>query len=278
LKLRDGALDLSGADFVVLHANDESGQKWIVRSPRRADVFARAETERVALSLVRPKLSVRVPDPRVFSPELIAYPRMDGEPAAIVDLEAGGYVWRFDEKDPPRAFIESLATALAQLHAIDRDQRLREKSSAEIRATYRAQMDRARGALKIPEAICSRWQAWLEDERSWPSHSVLVHGDLHPAHVLLDGAHRVIGVLDWTEAHFGDPATDFALFFATLGERTLDALLEHYERAGGQRWPAMAKHVASMWSAYPVVIAQFAIDTAQEGPLSLAQTLIDAQA
>ena len=45
---------------------------------------------------------------------------------------------------------------------------------------------------------------------------VFVHGDLHVAHVLVDGD-EVTGVLDWSEAGAGDPAADVASL--TLGHR-----------------------------------------------------------
>jgi macrolide phosphotransferase len=76
-----------------------------------------------------------------------------------------------------------------------------------------------------------------------------VHGDLHPAHVLVDSGNRVAGLLDWTEAHIGDAATDFALLFATLGHRLLAALLKRYQKAGGRLWPRMHDHIAEIWSA-----------------------------
>jgi macrolide phosphotransferase len=86
----------------------------------------------------------------------------------------------------------------------------------------------------------------------------------------------VTGLLDWTEAHVGDPATDFALLFATLGRESLGTLLERYREAGGRVWPRMRGHVAETWSAYPAVIAAFARLTGEDGPRQLGQALVDA--
>jgi macrolide phosphotransferase len=270
-------LDTSGADFVVLQGEDAEGVAWIVRAPRRPDVLSRANAEHAILDQVRSRVRFLVPEWRIFSPEVIAYPRLSGEPAAVVG--ESGYVWRFDETQPPATFLDSLAESLAQLHAIDPQNALgfRVRTQTEIRATYAEQMERARVVLKIPDTIWQRWHTWLEDQASWPPHAAVVHGDLHPGHVLLDAAFRVVGILDWTEAHVGDPATDFALFYATLGEGTLQTLLEKYEARGGRVWPTFSSHIAAMWSAYPVIIADFAAMSGQEGPLALAQMLIDAQ-
>lgn len=276
-------LDTSGADFVVAHTADEQGTRWVLRAPRRPDVLERAASERRALELVRPRLPVAVPEWRLFSERLIAYPRLSGDPAAGVDLDAGGYVWRFDEKAPPPAFLTTLAEALAALHAVEpgkaRAAGLPVRTPAEVRAAFATRMERARALLSVPDVVWRRWQAWLaDDDGLWPEHSVVIHGDLHPPHILVDDAHRVVGLLDWTEAQVGDPATDFALLYATLGPDALDVLLEHYRAAGGRVWPRMAEHVVATWMAFPTVLAEFAQLSGEDGPRQLAQALVDASA
>jgi macrolide phosphotransferase len=139
-------------------------------------------------------------------------------------------------------------------------------------------MDRSREVLDVPDSVWRRWQTWLADGTYWPDHSALIHGDLHPAHILVDGGHRVTGLLDWTEAHVADPATDFTLQFATMGHGPLAALLDRYEAAGGRVWARMRGHIAETWSAYPAVVAAFALLTGEDGPRQLGQTLVDAAA
>lgn len=275
-------LDETGADFLVAHLVDAEDVPWVVRSPRRADVLERAEAERRVLDLVRARLPVAVPDWRVFAPEIIAYSRLGGHPAAVVDLEAGGYVWRFDETAPPQAFTDTLGDALAALHRIPEDEAagagVRVKRSDEIRAAFGERMEGAREVLDVPEVVWRRWQEWIADDTYWPEHSVLVHGDLHPAHVLVDDGQRVTGLLDWTEAHIGDPATDFAILYATMGAGPLGALLKRYEAAGGRTWPRMRAHIVETWAAYPSVIAEFARLSGEDAPRQLGQMLVNATA
>jgi macrolide phosphotransferase len=275
-------LDETGADFIVMHAVDEQGVPWVVRAPRRADVLARAATERRALELVRARLPVAVPEWRVFTPQLIAYPRLHGNPAAVVDMTAGGYVWRFDETAPPTAFLDALGDGLAALHRVEHADAtaagLPVRSPAAVRAMFADRMDRSRAVLDVPEIVWRRWQRWITDDTYWPEHSVLVHGDLHPAHVLIDDEHRVTGLLDWTEAHVGDPATDFALLFATLGDHPTATLLARYRTSGGLAWARMHDHIVETWSAYPVIIADFAMSSGEEAPRQLGQALVDANA
>jgi macrolide phosphotransferase len=276
----DVRLDASGADFVVAHALDQAGTPWVLRSPRRDDVFARAENEHRALGLVKDHLPVAVPDWRIFSHELIAYPRMAGDPAADVDLEAGGYVWRFDESAPPPAFLTTLAHALAALHTVPtsaaRASGLAVEEPAHVREQWARRMESARETIDVPQALWARWQGWLAEERGWPTEMALIHGDLHPPHILIDGGHRVVGFLDWTEARVSDPAIDFALLFATLGAETLAALLHLYRSAGAPTWPDMAHHIGESWCAYPAVLADFARASGEPGPRELAQALVAA--
>jgi macrolide phosphotransferase len=275
-------VDESGADYTVAHAVDGDGVPWIVRVPRRPDVAERAGIEHRALEMVRMRIPAGVPRWEVFSPELIAYRRLAGHPAAVVDAEAGGYVWRFDETHPPTAFLDSLAAVLAALHGVEPAEALAAglpvRTPADVRQEHAARMERARDVLQVPDSVWRRWQAWLADVDCWPEWSTLIHGDLHPAHILVDDAHRVTGLLDWTEARVADPAADFAVQYATLGRAALDALVERYGRAGGRVWPRMADHVVETWSAYPAVIAQFALLTGDDGPRQLGQYLVDANA
>lgn len=275
-------LDETGFDFAVLHAVDADGLHWIVRSPRRAEAMERAATERAKLDLVRGRLPVEVPEWRIYSDTIIAYPRLSGEPAAVVDMSAGGYVWRFEEKSAPESFVDSLARALAALHAIDRDAArsagMEVLAPDDVRARYAASMERTRSMLKVPEPVWSRWMRWLEDRSFWPDHSVVVHGDLHPGHLLVDDAHAVTGVLDWTEAHVGDPASDLRLLHATMGSDAMRRLVERYAAHGGRVWPRMLEHVAETWAAYPTMIVEFVDVSGVDAPLALAQVLIDTTA
>lgn len=155
LRLRSEVrLDATGADFFVAHAYDEQDRPWILRSPRRADVLKRARTEHAALQLVHRELPVAVPEWQVFSSELIAYPRLPGEPAATIDLEAGGYVWRFHAAAPPEAFLHSLAHALATLHAVPRSRAVEAglpiEEPAQIREQWNRRMVMAREMLRCP--------------------------------------------------------------------------------------------------------------------------------
>lgn len=272
-------LDESGVDFQVGHAIDTGGTRWILRVPRRAEVRERAASEKAALELLRRRFPVAVPEWRVATDELIAYPRLDGAPAATISPEAGGYAFRFDPSDPPANFIGSLGRAVAALHAVDQTAvaaaGLPVRTPAEVRGATRRRMERAIERLRVPPNVVDRWHRWLGDDSLWPETTVPVHGDLHPAHILVDDEHRVTGLLDWTEMAIDDPAIDFTIQYASLGEDALDRLLAAYASAGGEVRSGMRQHIIESWAAYPCRVVEFAEVSGEESYLHFAQTLVD---
>jgi aminoglycoside phosphotransferase (APT) family kinase protein len=56
-----------------------------------------------------------------------------------------------------------------------------------------------------------------------PPVTALVHGDLGPAHVLTFGS-VVSGVIDWSDAHVGDPALDLAWLVHGSGQGEVAAV------------------------------------------------------
>ena len=274
-------LNESGLDFIAGFGRDAAGTEWVLRVPRRADVLTSAEYEARALGLVRDRLPVAVPDWKVNEPQLIAYPRLPGMPAATIEPEVPGYVWVIDPQRPSENFLESFASTVAALHAIDPEAAsaagLRQQSPAEVRHAMSVQMAETRRMLRVSEETWARWQRWVAEDYFWPAHSTLVHGDLHPGHILVDRDERVTGLLDWTEAEVSDPSIDFTLTYATLGPSVLKDVLHRYERAGGTPWPRMAEHIAERWSAYPVMTAAFVARTGEESHLVWAQSMLDGQ-
>jgi macrolide phosphotransferase len=272
-------LDESGAEFLVMYAVDEHGVPWVLRTPRRADILARIEVENRALELVRSRLPVSVPEWCIRGPELIAYPRLPGEPAAVMDEEGKQYLWRFNAGKPPVTLLESLAAAMVALHAIDpteaRTAGLPTESPYQVRQRLAEQMERTRDFLDVPDATWRRWQRWVSDASYWPPYTVLIHGDLHAGHVLIDREHRVTGLLDWTEARVSDPAADFILLYDPLGADVLADLITRYERSGGRVWARMHEHIVERWYAYPVAVAEWARGTGEEEHRRFGQWILD---
>ncbi|MDQ0062212.1 macrolide 2'-phosphotransferase [Paenibacillus harenae] len=268
----------SGMDFLVAFAKDDSGREWVLRQPRRSDVWERAENERKVLAVVGKHLPVEVPDWQICTPELIAYPLLSGQPVAVVDPAGGGYAWQFAQDSLSDVFFNSFAETLSALHNIDHGEAVRAgvriKSPTEAREAFAANIEEIKQSFAIPAALSERWTAWLSSGSYWPKHSVLNHGDMHPPHIIVDQTQRVTGLIDWTEAEIGDPGKDFVIYYALFGKEGLQDLLTRYEIAGGRTWPRMAEHIAEQWAAYPALVAKFALITGKETDMEMARGMI----
>lgn len=258
----------SGLDFLAIFASTIDDVPWVLRQLRRDDVVETARYEKKVLDLVAKHLRVEVPDWQVHTSEFIAYPILSGTPMATINMETKNYEWFLNPESLPELCIQTWAEALVELHGIHhdlaRDAGIRVKQPSEARASLREKMNEVKRVFGVSGALWDRWQKWLADDTFWPAHSVLVHGDLHPGHILVDENGKVTGLLDWTEAEVADPATDFTVFYMLFGDSGLADFIKRYEKAGGRVWPHMHEHIAEMTSVYPVILATFALKSGLE--------------
>lgn len=263
LELDESTIEINelGLDFRVAIARTPSGDPWVLRIPRRDDVLERADVEGRLLRMVAPHLAVEVPDWRIETPELIAYPLLPGEPGLDLD-EQGEPQWHVDVSAD--AFATSLGEFLAQLHGIDtadvESTGIESQQPAEVREAWRTDIAKVVAGFEVAEDLMARWQAWLDDDSYWPDWSVLTHGEVYPGHTLVvDGA--ITAVLDWTTAAIGDPARDFMFHQATASAEAFDLTVRRYVEHGGRVWPRLAEHCAEMFSASPVAYGLYALTT-----------------
>jgi len=268
----------SGLDFLAVFASGKDGSDWVLRTPRRADVVESAAYEHKVLNLLAGRLPVAVPEWTVHTPELIAYRILKENPLATINPDTKSYEWYIEPESIPDRFVQSLAEALAALHAIDHGAAIaagvRVKQPSDVRKHLSERMDEVKRVFGVSRPLWERWQAWLVDDSFWPAHSALAHGDLHPGHIVVDANGIVTGLLDWTEAEVADPAIDFTVHYALFGEPGLTELLERYEQAGGRVWPRMRDHIVEMMSAFPVQIALFALKSGLEEYMAMARNAL----
>ncbi|MGG4443329.1 macrolide 2'-phosphotransferase MphJ [Brevibacillus fortis] len=258
----------SGLDFLAIFASTIDGVPWVLRQPRRDDVIETARYEKKVLDLVSSQLSVEVPHWQVHTSEFIAYPILAGTPMATINMETKNYDWYLNPESLPELCIQTWAEALVELHGIHddlaRDAGIRVKQPSEVRESLREKMNEVKRVFGVSQMLWDRWQKWLADDTFWPAHSALVHGDLHPGHILVAENGKVTGLLDWTEAEVADPSIDFTVFYMLFGDTGLADFINRYEKAGGRVWPRMHEHIAEMTSAYPVILAIFALKSGLE--------------
>lgn len=258
-------LNESGMDFQVLIAEDESGVSWVLRKPRRPDIIQRGGNEGKVLNLVQKHLPVSVPEWKLNTPELIAYPTVPGIQTGSIDMNIRNYVFNINTENLSRSFVQSLAGVMSALHNIDHFEAAKcgveVLSPDQVRQSLSERMDKVKKEIGTADELWKRWQQWLSDDSFWPGHSSFIHGDLHPPHILIDKEERVCGILDWTEAKVTDPGKDFVLFATIFGEKELGYLLGEYEKSGGIVWPKMREHIMEFKAAYGIDIAEFALTT-----------------
>lgn len=257
----------SGLDYRVAFGHEESdvSEQWVLRIPRRADVSATLDEERRVLDFVRPRLSVAVPDWRISTAELIAYPLLPGFPGLTLD-DAGEPLWNFDTAS--ETYADSLARLIAELHTLDTDQAhaagVPHEDPEQVRARWRADLERVRAEFEVSDDLIGGWKAWLDDDGLWPQSTVFTHGELYPAHLLLDEHEEIVSVLDWTTARVSDPVVDFAFHCMISTADIFERTVARYTELTGRQEPRLAERCASLLAASPLSHGLYALATGLE--------------
>jgi macrolide phosphotransferase len=229
--------------------------------------------------MLRRHLPFAVPDWRIATSELVAYPLLEDSTAII--LQPGSTTPEWVIPQDSEVFAESFATALAALHAVPvgaaEAAGMLVRTPAQARQKVADDIDRVRRELEVDGKRLERWQRWLDDDSSWPDFCVPVHGDLYVGHVLVDKSERVTGMIDWSEARVDDPSIDMASHLMVFGEAGLAKLLLAYEAAGGRTWPRMAHHTTERLAVWPVTYALFGLESGNESHLSTAKAQLAAE-
>ncbi|MEY8370249.1 macrolide 2'-phosphotransferase [Aerococcaceae bacterium 50-4] len=269
-----------GLDFQVVLGQDVEKQAWVLRVPRRDEVFEKAKLEKAILDLVNQHVStVEVPNWTVFDRQLIAYKSLAGTPAVTTDMETYENHWLFDVENVPTTYTRSLAEALVAIHQMPvanvEEIGIKRQTAAELRANMQARIDAVKAKYTVHQSLLNRWETWLNDESLWPNQVGFYHGDLFPGHILLAENHKVSGIIDWTEAQVGDVANDFTAHFLLFGEQALADLIQAYKQAGGYTWPKMKEHIIELLSIQPITIAEFAESSGNEDYAKAAADMLE---
>ncbi|WGW12910.1 macrolide 2'-phosphotransferase [Saxibacter everestensis] len=274
LSLEQNSLSVieAGLDFRVVLARANDGTDWVLRIPRRADVSDRLAAEARILDFVGQRLDVAVPDWQVTAPDLIAYPLLPGRPGLTIDETSGEPLWHFDRES--LRYAEDLGRLIAALHGLSAKEAkvagLQVQDADESRAEWEQNVQTVRAEFKVAPDLVRRWENWIADDSFWPIRTVLTHGELYPAHVLIADDETITAVLDWTTAKVGDPALDFMFQKMIAGERAFAATVDAYHKAGGRTWPRLGDHCAEIVAASPVAYGIYALTTGESAHLDAA--------
>jgi len=228
--------------------------QWIVRFPRNEEYQARFAAELNLLRRLGPISPIAVPQYEFVAPDgsFGAYRRIAGKEMSPA---------RFAAMQPQerRSALKELAAFLSVLHALPAEtiaqpdgMIARTWTGEQFAALYRG-MRRAKIARSVPPAALARFDSFHDAfETVAPGPPRLVHDDFTDDHILIDNA-RISGIIDFSDASFGDPAIDFGWFWR-LGEAALDIVLGDYRFASDDRSLKKRSH----WTFVRYLINQFA--------------------
>jgi aminoglycoside phosphotransferase (APT) family kinase protein len=233
--------DLAGPVRLVANGWDNAmfrlGEAYAIRMPRRTSAVGLTLNEQRWLPVLARRLSVAIPSPvrvGIPAPELgydapwSIVPWLGGANAVEVDATA-----RVAAAAPLAAFVTELGmpappdaptNAFRGVPLVDRDDALRARLAS----------GRVPGAARLEEV----WNRALAAS-AWPGPKVWLHGDLHPANLLLTPAGSLAAVVDFGDVTAGDPATDLATAWLTFdpdARREFRAEVEHRSATDDATW------------------------------------------
>lgn len=215
-------------DYECGLVTDDRGRAFTIKVPTNPTAGTHLEAESHALGAlgdgVRAALPFSVPQVAGHvdldeGGRGAAYPRLDGHVLDVGRVVAGSDLAR------------SLGRALGGLHELPRavveGADLPSYTAGECRDRRLAEVDQAAATGKVPAALLARWEHQLQDVGLWRFPSAVVHGDLAPETVVVDGD-RVSAITDWSQLHVGDPAEDLAWLASALPGEAFDTVIEAY--------------------------------------------------
>jgi aminoglycoside phosphotransferase (APT) family kinase protein len=195
----------------------------VLRTARHARAAKGHAREPRLLPQLRGRLPVAVPDPRwraepgeLFPFGVIGYRKLDGE--------------RLAPEDADEALADDVAAFIARLHAID-DVDAPSYHAEPLQELHDVTTDVLRRSLPPDEfdRLTTWWDELRADERFRAFDPRLRHGDLWYENLLVAEG-RLVGVIDWGTAEYGDPAEDFDAL-RHVGDDFAEAVLAAYPHA-----------------------------------------------
>jgi aminoglycoside 2''-phosphotransferase len=217
----------TGEDNLVVVLDGER----IARFPRNGEYRGRFAAELNLLSKLAPISPLPVP-----RYEQVSADRSVGVYQRIAGREMTPEVFSTMAPADRKIALSSLAAFLSSLHSLPAatiaqpDGSIARTWSGEKFAALYREARRAEIARIVSAKTLARFDAFHDALANVaPGPARLAHDDLTDDHILVRDS-RIAGIIDFSDAAFGDPAIDFAWFWR-LGEASVDCLLGDYRLA-----------------------------------------------
>lgn len=254
----------------AVYALDET---WAFRFPQRSIAVPGVEREMAMLPRLAPQLPLPIPVPAFVGTADDEYPwpffgarLIPGREIADAALTDGD--------------LKNVARPLGEFLRVLHSPRLFDELGAMLPSdplrrsdmSFRAPWARTRLG-EVAEA--ELWtappivQSWLEaaERLPTPAPSVVVHGDLHIRHVLIDDRHAIAGVIDWGDLAVSDPSVDLSLGWALFPSDVREEFLSAYGEVDQQA--RLRARVLALF-----ICAALASSAFHRGPRSLLQAAV----
>jgi aminoglycoside 2''-phosphotransferase len=206
----------------------------VYRFARTVEAQADLAKEIAILDLIRPHVSVPLPQFERVADDFVTYPFLVGSALFRNDI------LRLPEADQER-LAEQLASFLKTLHGMPREtveaKGIGASGGWQTQAQWLGLYEEIQREL-FPLMYRST-QAWvhqhfapLVDDPHWLDfEAVLIHDDLAQYHILYDGvARQIAGVIDFGTAGLGDAARDYGILINVYGESFVQRMARHDDR------------------------------------------------
>lgn len=245
--IREQFLELPAKNIRLLGAGWDNtafiiDEELIFRFPRREIALALLEAEWCAL----PKLASRLPLP-------IPIPKWKGSPTVHFPWPFIGYrlIPGFTAcyanllEDKRATLAEPIAKFLALLHATPKSEfsecHIPEDNQSRINGSLlTTKIEKNFDELSLLGLLEDRKKLELIVQRlqnfKAPTNSFLVHGDFYVRHLLIDQKHDLVGVIDWGDINWGDPAIDLAIAHSFLPVEAHKSFIKAYGGISEETW------------------------------------------
>ncbi len=208
-----------GWDNVALLVNGE----WVFRFPQRALAQQTMEGELACLAALPANLPLAVPRPRFVGHPGLGYPWVFSGYRELTGSTFCRAAVPMDQRIPLAA---PLGAFLHALHSLHLEPSVRDTLHGDRigRADLQRRLDALHTRLgeiaSLPAGI-NRSILWtrileLAGTEPWAEAPRVVHGDFYGRHLIVDAVQRPCGVIDWGDAHLGDPALDLSIAYTLL--------------------------------------------------------------
>ena len=257
--------------------------KRLFRFPRRRVPLSLIETEIRFLPALAEALPYQIPVPKyigepseIFPHRFYGYKKIHGAPAHLLD-------WQ-NVCNPKRA--REIGSFLFALHSlpmtsdVERDAPKDEIGRTNLyRRAVRAANKLRKNCESLTEFDLTNIIDLALDLAETPQNTrpaCWVHGDLYPAHILVDANGNLSGVIDWGDMHLGDRSLDLLIAFSLLKPEERIEFKDSYGEIDPDSW----KRARFCALHYGASLTNYGIGTANEhfirmGKACLSSVLVD---